>query len=76
MEAIADQLAELALPHDDQASGEVGIAVRPEKIRLSAAEPGEQPVRLRARVSEVVYYGDENHVFLETSGGARRIRWF
>ena len=71
VEAIADQVAELALPHDEKASGEVGIAVRPEKIRLSVEEPGDQPLRLKVKVTELVYYGNESHVFLETTSGAR-----
>ena len=69
--ALADQVGDLELPHAAQASGDVGIAVRPEKIRLYGDEPGDEPVRLKARVSEVVYYGDESHVFLETGSGAR-----
>jgi spermidine/putrescine ABC transporter ATP-binding subunit len=71
VEALADQLGELVLPGGEKASGEVGIAVRPEKIGLSVDEPVERDVRLRMKVTEVVYYGDESHVFLETEGGAR-----
>lgn len=71
VDALADQTGDLVLPHDEQAKGEVGIAVRPEKIRLSVDEPVGKEVRLRVNVTEVVYYGDESHVFLETGNGAR-----
>jgi spermidine/putrescine ABC transporter ATP-binding subunit len=46
------------------------IAVRPEKVRLAAAEPGEPGlIKVKARVRNVSYSGDQSHVFLETPGG-------
>jgi spermidine/putrescine ABC transporter ATP-binding subunit len=46
------------------------VAVRPEKIRVAPTEP-EDPglVKVRARVRNVSYSGDQSHVFLETPGG-------
>ena len=67
---IAAQLGDIAIPFADQAAGEVGIAVRPEKVRLDKVEPKEEPIRLRAKVNEVVYYGNESHVFLQADSGA------
>jgi len=61
----AEGLGRIALPHRSAASGEIGIAVRPEKLRIGDAEPGADRVRLRGRVVEVAYYGDESHVFLD-----------
>jgi len=63
--------ARLALVHEGAARGRVGIAVRPEKLRLSHGEPGEAEVRVRGRVTEIAYYGDESHVYLVTAAGAR-----
>ncbi len=71
VDEFADQLSDLVLPHNEHAKGEVGIAVRPEKIRLDENEPEDQQVRLKVKVTEVVYYGDESHLFLESTGGAR-----
>ena len=51
------------------ASGEVGIAVRPEKVRLGAERPAEGKVGLHGKVSEVAYYGDSSHVFVTDDAG-------
>ncbi len=68
---LAGQVGDLPLAFDGDAKGDVGIAIRPEKIRLDLEQPDDQSVRLRARVLEVVYYGNESHVFLESPSGAR-----
>ena len=61
---------DLVLPAAAPASGQVAIAVRPEKMKLSAAEPrGKTAIRVRGRVRDVAYYGDTSHVFVETAGG-------
>ena len=70
VDALSDHIGDLELPHDGHAQGEVGIAIRPEKLTLSPSEPAGEAVRLKTTVTEVVYYGDENHVFLE-AGEAR-----
>ena len=67
---IASQIENIAIPFDEQAQGEVGIAVRPEKVKLDKTEPKGEPIRLKAKVVEVVYYGNESHVFLHTDSGA------
>ena len=51
------------------ASGDVGIAVRPEKVRLGGQQPGEGKVGLRGKVSEIAYYGDSSHVFVTDDSG-------
>ena len=65
----AKGLGRIAIPYSGSAQGEVGIAVRPEKIRLERSEPGSNRIRLRGRVTEVAYYGDESAVYLEDSSG-------
>ncbi len=46
------------------------VAVRPEKIHVAPAEPDDPGlVKVRARVRNVSYSGDQSHVFLETPGG-------
>ena len=67
-----DGLGRLALASQGEASGSVGIAVRPEKIRLLTEAPAEDLVSLRGKVSEVAYYGDTSHVFV-TDGAGRTI---
>lgn len=47
------------------ASGRVGLAVRPEKISVSAEEPvGEGLIRLRGTVADIAYYGGYSNVFV------------
>ncbi len=62
-------LDRITVPFGGAAQGDIGIAVRPEKIRLDRAEPGSERIRLRGRVTEIAYYGDESAVFLETGTG-------
>lgn len=67
---IASKIGDIAIPFGGAAQGEVGIAVRPEKVKLDKAEPKDEPIRLQAKVIELVYYGNESHVFLMTDSGA------
>ena len=48
---------------------EVGIAVRPEKVRIHRdAAPGGR-IAHRGRVSEVAYFGDSSHLYLRLDSG-------
>lgn len=68
---IASQVGDMTLPFENEAQGEVGIAIRPEKVQLGKVEPKHEPIRLKATVNEVVYYGNESHVFLQTDSGVK-----
>ncbi len=59
----------LSIPYRGEASGRIGIAVRPEKVRLLAEEPGEGEIKVRGKVTEVAYYGNESHVYLRCPTG-------
>jgi spermidine/putrescine ABC transporter ATP-binding subunit len=50
-------------------SAEVGVAVRPEKIRLSHAQPAGELIAIRGRVAQLAYLGDASLVYVETAGG-------
>jgi ABC-type Fe3+/spermidine/putrescine transport system ATPase subunit len=65
LELPASGLAASALP------GRIGVAVRPEKVRLSRRPDEAAPIRLRGRVTQVAYFGDASHVYLATDGGLR-----
>src|SRR5690606_15049715 len=53
-------------------SGEsVTLAVRPEKIRLDAAEPGHARNRVRGTVRAFSYFGDHTMYHLDLPGGVR-----
>lgn len=65
-----DGLGDLTLPFDGNASGEIGIAIRPEKAKISAEKPeGSDQIALEGSVTQVAYHGDESHVFLRTDSG-------
>ena len=59
----------VAVPFSGRASGDIGIAVRPEKLRLDHAEPAGDRIKIRGAVTEVAYYGDESHVFIANETG-------
>ncbi|MGH6946377.1 MAG: TOBE domain-containing protein, partial [Kiloniellales bacterium] len=52
-----------------QPGATVGIAVRPEKVRLHPQRPAQTGVALKGRVSQIAYYGETSHVFLTLDGG-------
>ena len=62
-------LGALQLPGVPGASGEVGVAVRPEKVRLSRDEPPAGRVAWRGQVRQIAYHGDTSHVFLDLADG-------
>ncbi len=62
-------LGRLTLESKGPASGDVGIAVRPEKVRLQREQPADGLIALRGKVSEVVYYGDNSFVYVTDALG-------
>jgi len=63
---------DLSVPENAAQRGsgaEVGIAVRPEKVRVRREPPGEGRIALQGKVSQVAYYGDASHVFLTLDSG-------
>jgi ABC-type Fe3+/spermidine/putrescine transport system ATPase subunit len=50
-------------------SGAVSVAVRPEKIKLYTAWPGDTVTAFAAQVYHVAYYGNQTHVFVHTESG-------
>lgn len=61
--------ARISLPHQGRLQGKIGIAIRPEKIRLAKSEPVDEPIRLTGDVVQVAYYGNESHIYLSSSTG-------
>ncbi len=51
------------------AAGDLGIAVRPEKVRIDAEAAAEGRISLHGRVSQIAYYGDTSHVFVALDSG-------
>ncbi len=63
-------LGALTVPHPEPVQGEVGVAVRPEKVRLGEARPDAE-IAFEATVEDFAYYGSETHLFLVTTEGVR-----
>ena len=63
-------LGALSVPHPEPVRGAVGVAVRPEKVRLGESRP-EAGVAFEATVEDFAYYGSETRLFLRTAGGVR-----
>jgi spermidine/putrescine ABC transporter ATP-binding subunit len=55
----------------DRASGDqVSVAVRPEKLKITKAEPtGSGMVKVQGTVRDAAYYGDTSHVVLDAADG-------
>ena len=64
-------LGTLRVPHAEPISKEIGVAVRPEKIRLSDTRPADMGFAFEATVEDLAYYGSETRLFLRTDQGGR-----
>ena len=64
-------IGRIEVPYDGQASGEIGIAVRPEKTSLAREKPGTGCIALKGTVSDIAYFGNESHILLDTDTGVR-----
>ena len=47
----------------------MGIAVRPEKVRIHREPGADGRISARGTVSQIAYYGDTSHVFLTLDDG-------
>jgi spermidine/putrescine transport system ATP-binding protein/putrescine transport system ATP-binding protein len=66
----AKGLGRIELTADRDLKGAVSIAVRPEKLKISAAEPeAAKLIKVAGRVRDVAYYGDTSHVVVSADGG-------
>ena len=55
----------------DAEKASVGVAVRPEKTRISGLHPGDGQIAIEGVVEAVAYQGNESHVVLDLGDGAR-----
>ncbi|MBW2607808.1 MAG: ABC transporter ATP-binding protein [Deltaproteobacteria bacterium] len=61
----------IKVPYDGEAQGEISIAIRPEKLRLSTQEPDGEAIKFLVKLTNMVYYGNTSHVYVENAGGLR-----
>ncbi|CAN5454125.1 ABC transporter ATP-binding protein [soil metagenome] len=56
-------LGTIEIPYDGDAAGDMTIAVRPEKLKITTEEPqGPRAIKIKGQVRDVAYYGDTSHV--------------
>jgi len=67
----ADGLGEIELSDQRPLSGEVSIAVRPEKIRLSLERPADGSIALPGKVAQLAYFGDTSQLYVDGDQGIR-----
>jgi spermidine/putrescine transport system ATP-binding protein/putrescine transport system ATP-binding protein len=66
----AKGVGKIEIPNAPAAAGEVMLAVRPEKLKLSAKEPtAKNLITLSGTVRDVAYYGDTSHVVVTAKEG-------
>ena len=63
-------LGALRVPHAESVAGEIGVAVRPEKIRLTDSRP-EAAFAFETTVEDFAYYGSETRLYLVNADGVR-----
>ena len=61
------------VPVETALSGPLGVAIRPEKVKLHAAMPyaTQGTVSVQGRVSALSYHGNETHIYVELQNGTR-----
>jgi ABC-type Fe3+/spermidine/putrescine transport system ATPase subunit len=66
----AKGVGRIEIPHGPQTAGDVMLAVRPEKLKLSAKQPtARNLITLSGTVRDVAYYGDTSHVVVTAKDG-------
>jgi spermidine/putrescine ABC transporter ATP-binding subunit len=66
----ANGLGKLELPASEPVGGNIAIAVRPEKLKISTNEPkAASIIKVEGKVRDVAYYGDTSHVVVDAKGG-------
>lgn len=59
----------IKVPYDGEAQGKIGIAIRPEKLRLSKEEPDGEAIKFLVKITNMVYYGNASHIYVENARG-------
>jgi len=69
LEAEVEGIGRLKLPSSDGANAEIGVAIRPEKIRLAKEAPGDDSITFRGQVTEIAYYGEASVIYVTNEAG-------
>ncbi len=61
-------LGKVTVPYSGRAQGQVSLAVRPEKVRMTASRP-ESGLLVQGRIVDWAYYGDTSHIRVQPASG-------
>ena len=61
-------LGKVTVPHSGRAQGQVSLAVRPEKIRMTQGRP-DSSLLVQGRIVDWAYYGDTSHIRVQPDRG-------
>lgn len=64
-------LGQIDVPYEGELAGDIGIAIRPEKLRITRDKPPEPCIAFPGALDNVAYHGSESHVFFSTDTGAQ-----
>ena len=64
-------LGDIDVPYEGELDGQVGIAIRPEKLRVTHERPSEPCIAFPGVLDNVAYHGSESHVFFITDSGVQ-----
>jgi spermidine/putrescine ABC transporter ATP-binding subunit len=61
----------LDVPRAGDATGEIGLAVRPEKVEIGHERPDGTLIAVPGRIAQLAYFGDYSHVYVDAADGVR-----
>ena len=76
--AIVNGLGKLNIPCKGDPGTDIGLAVRPEKMRILDAPPTDDSIAVEATVDRTAYHGNDSRVLLSTERGVPlevNVRW-
>ena len=53
------------------AQGDVSIAIRPEKIRMTVEAPTDDVTKVQGKITDWAYFGDTSHIYVQPEHGPR-----
>jgi len=62
-------IGRVAVPAEPGLQPQLGVAIRPEKLRVDREQPGPERISFRGRVTDVAYHGDSSWVFVTDDAG-------
>lgn len=62
-------IGDISIPHETALTGDVGVAVRPEKTLISKVKPEAGRITIHGEIEDICYLGNESHIYIKTDDG-------